>query len=904
MNFGFGVGDFIAVLKLVKAVRKQFIDAPGQFQAISDDVKRLSNVLRDIEDNDPGDTLGPDQKATLDEISQGCYEVLGDLNEALAKYQAFATQSPSGVRETGRWVWKRFTWDQSEIDHFRQRISANIGAYELFLGEINRQLNRETKNIVTATQQGVKELVQQQDVQHRRAVLNWLSPITHDVKQADLFSRVQKGTGRWLLDRWLLDSDKFKQWIKQDKDTPADGRSLFCPGLPGAGKTFIASIVVNQLQQRAEAENIGLAFFYCNFREKTELLDMLGVLLRQLMQQQVMIPESMEKSYQKHLNRGTRFTVAESVDLLETAIGLLPKTFIVLDALDECHFPHTERAQLLETIFALQRKHNLALFATCRDNPDITRLFTGKQCLRIRASEEDVEMFLHGRLQLLPGVVQRRPDLQQEVISAISQSIDGMFLLAQLHIDSLQGKRSVKQVREGLKRFPEGLDAAYANAWSRIESQLRDEVQTAKEHALAIESGQSFLDEDNIPEIDDLIAVCGGLVTVEEQGQVVRLVHYTTQEYFERNQARLFPDRHREIGKLVRYLLDRGANPNTEDIDGVTPLERASEEGHMDSFRLLNAADQGPLYAKLPWLLMDAVAAESETMLRLLLEDTELSQKDRSWCVGFALDTAARGAHAKAARFLLSVDGVDVDGKDASGRTAISLVAEATFPTPDAIRMLLGEYGATPDLKDNSGRSPLSYAVANVRHYSIMPLVDEAKECVRLLLDSGRVDIESRDHEGLAPLHHATVAVLSCPESPRIAYTNTPIIQFLLDRGASLESKDARGRIPLTYASEQLLDDVVQMFIDKGAPVDSADNLGRTPLSHAVDSQLDKLEDIGRPLSGLTKVVEIFLANGADPLYTDKEGLTPLSRAQKCLPEGHDALVLLENHVLARPNQN
>lgn len=35
MSFGFGVGDFIAVLDKVNELRERFVDAPVQFKAIS-----------------------------------------------------------------------------------------------------------------------------------------------------------------------------------------------------------------------------------------------------------------------------------------------------------------------------------------------------------------------------------------------------------------------------------------------------------------------------------------------------------------------------------------------------------------------------------------------------------------------------------------------------------------------------------------------------------------------------------------------------------------------------------------------------------------------------------------------------------------------------------------------------
>jgi hypothetical protein len=37
MSFGFSIGDFITVLQLATQIRQQFIDAPDQFRAISDE---------------------------------------------------------------------------------------------------------------------------------------------------------------------------------------------------------------------------------------------------------------------------------------------------------------------------------------------------------------------------------------------------------------------------------------------------------------------------------------------------------------------------------------------------------------------------------------------------------------------------------------------------------------------------------------------------------------------------------------------------------------------------------------------------------------------------------------------------------------------------------------------------
>jgi hypothetical protein len=42
MSFGFSVGDFITVIGLANKIRKEFVDAPSQFKAISDEYAALT----------------------------------------------------------------------------------------------------------------------------------------------------------------------------------------------------------------------------------------------------------------------------------------------------------------------------------------------------------------------------------------------------------------------------------------------------------------------------------------------------------------------------------------------------------------------------------------------------------------------------------------------------------------------------------------------------------------------------------------------------------------------------------------------------------------------------------------------------------------------------------------------
>ncbi|KAJ4862854.1 protein kinase domain-containing protein [Trichoderma breve] len=128
-----------------------------------------------------------------------------------------------------------------------------------------------------------------------------------------------------------------------------------------------------------------------------------------------------------------------------------------------------------------------------------------------------------------------------------------MFLLAKLHVESLSRKISRKDVRIALKTLPSTLNATYSDALERIYSQDSESAELAElilfwvvsakrsltvqdlQHLYAtreLSDGES-LDEDDIPDGDILTGVCSGLIIVDEESQLVRLVHYTAQQYFE-----------------------------------------------------------------------------------------------------------------------------------------------------------------------------------------------------------------------------------------------------------------------------------------------------------------------------------------------------------------------------------
>jgi hypothetical protein len=136
---------------------------------------------------------------------------------------------------------------------------------------------------------GVDRLLREQHAQEYNTTLDWLTPINYGPQQSDFIGRRQAGTGQW-----LLDSAEFQAWLYTKKQT------LFCPGIPGSGKTILTSIVVDYLYTKfRKDQDVGIAYLYCDFRRQHEQNpeELLASLLKQLIQEQSSPPNSVKILY-------------------------------------------------------------------------------------------------------------------------------------------------------------------------------------------------------------------------------------------------------------------------------------------------------------------------------------------------------------------------------------------------------------------------------------------------------------------------------------------------------------------------------------------------------------------------------------------------------------------------------
>jgi Cdc6-like AAA superfamily ATPase len=251
--------------------------------------------------------------------------------------------------------------------------------------------------------------------------MEWLTPIDYAVQQNDLVSRCQKGTGTW-----FLETEEFQRWLK----TPTEdhNHTLFCPGIPGAGKTMITSTVISYLQGHFQNDpGVGIAYIFCNFREQEQQTthNLIASLLRHLAKNQYFEPT--EKLYNRLENGNKRPSFEDLLTTLHNTVAMYSRVIILVDALDE-YQADEDRGRFLKDLFRLQSHTGTtySIFATSRYHHLIEDFFEKSPRRVIRAEEEDVRKYLDMRIKSFQSKVFNDISLEEEVKVKIIGVVDGM----------------------------------------------------------------------------------------------------------------------------------------------------------------------------------------------------------------------------------------------------------------------------------------------------------------------------------------------------------------------------------------------------------------------------------------------------------------------------------------------
>ena len=203
---------------------------------------------------------------------------------------------------------------------------------------------------------------------------------------------------------------------------------MFCFGIPGAGKTTISAIAIDNLLQIAYGNDIAVAYIYCNYKadqdQTTTALP--AAVLKQLVQFRPITDKAVQQLYNRHTNQQTRPSLKEIRDTLCIVLTRFSCTYVVVDALDECPNHNGTRHQFLAELCKLQTDTDLRLMFTSRAISEIENEFGKALTLEVRASPEDVGKYVSSRIDQLSNCIRDDDALQKLVLEKISETANGM----------------------------------------------------------------------------------------------------------------------------------------------------------------------------------------------------------------------------------------------------------------------------------------------------------------------------------------------------------------------------------------------------------------------------------------------------------------------------------------------
>ena len=326
--------------------------------------------------------------------------------------------------------------------------------------------------------------------------------------------------------------------------------------------------------------------------------------------------------------------------------------------------------------------------------------------------------------------------------------------------------------------------------------------------------------------------------------------------------------------EVMRLLIDRHADVNIQDSNGMTPLHIAARSGGMQAVQLLLASKaQLDMLNRERETSLHQAASQGHIEVVALLKEYGSNYRIRDLDGAVPLSKAIERGQESVVRFLLK----HMNQEDLQNPDNAFLHAAVRVKNP-AIVVLLLDSGIDLEILDKHGRTAFSYTSS-----------DCDKSIYEAFLEKG-TNINARVGDGATLLHEmATVG-------------NLAAMQYLLDRNADVHELTNEGDTVFHYAvAHGRHTDVFQFLLDNGADIEARNKLGETPLHKAVECWRN--QDTIDLLYKMNAKLEVRNNKGQTPLQVAVEnqnaGLT-LELLRKGADfnvktdEGHDIFYLAE----------
>ncbi|KAK0103136.1 hypothetical protein ONS96_005745 [Cadophora gregata f. sp. sojae] len=338
-----------------------------------------------------------------------------------------------------------------------------------------RDLTKRSNSLVINLKSSPKKLFDVDKSKEPKEILRWFGPVDPALKHKGFREAHQDGTGYW-----IFETPEYLRW------TNARNSALWIHGVAGAGKTILASLVIETLSLSKPS---GLAYFYnlYNDPDSQNPVYILGSLVTQLCQQNAHAFRDAIEFYKSYNTPGEvlkKPTVIQLGILVQRLSLHFDVVSVVVDGLDEVG-ALPDRSELMHVISTLhQGTSNIRTIVFSRDKTDIAYHLSNFNQTFVEARPSDLRLYVAANIHKLHL---NDDGLKTEVLEAVVDHSDGIFFWTICQIQLLQNlpsTGSISSIENELKSLPGGLPATYCRLFEKINAEYSVQTQYFVQRAL------------------------------------------------------------------------------------------------------------------------------------------------------------------------------------------------------------------------------------------------------------------------------------------------------------------------------------------------------------------------------------------------------------------------------------
>ncbi|KAH3933695.1 hypothetical protein HBI56_142100 [Parastagonospora nodorum] len=343
-------------------------------------------------------------------------------------------------------------------------------------------------------------------------------------------------------------SDQYKSW----KSRSQSGALLYV-GKLGCGKSVTLANMVDELILSALDHDSPVIYFFTrhDIPESLKARNIIGSLIRQLLESTEHTPLDTDDAYNRHLD------VSAMCSLLKSCYSMDNQIWVILDGLDLCS--QEDGMKVIEFLEELENDFCVRSCISQRQAPILRTDVVLKNHLRkvevvlMPDNTLDISSFVEMELMrcLQIGSLQLGDAaLILKIRDALLEGSGGMFLWVVLQIQTLCCLETDDDIASALDDLPSDLTETYRRILSRVQGKKKAyqelilqlitvaqrplQVEEMREVLSVVPGRTEFVASKLVNDIHSILATCGCLIYVDEEDFAVRFVHPSVREYFVR----------------------------------------------------------------------------------------------------------------------------------------------------------------------------------------------------------------------------------------------------------------------------------------------------------------------------------------------------------------------------------